>query len=344
MGMGLQQMDIKNDFKGPDMHPLIDFSKTIQTSDESSTEPSNYDNEGLEAIADDDPPWLILQEEKEMAKKLMDNGLETFVQKEGPNQILNLLLEEQIDNVIFGEFFDFDDFGDWISCAAEDEDRRKQNKYLQTTIRKRCQWCFNWKRTRTVRDRKSLQVANCKACKAGRKTVDTQGFALHQTIPNQLSFWEEAEVKRQIDAMVALGHKSLAWFATASNAYGRGRRWINMLQDVSFQIINQVGSNHSNVEDARIKNPVEWAEEDEDFSEEIQDCEWMQQISKLDKTIWTGNQNSNMGLSSEFWSSEECSTSLFMVSKADEVPTAAGEIMVDADVVIVLQLEKVNEK
>jgi hypothetical protein len=126
MGMGLQQMEIKNDFKGPDMHPLIDFSKTIQTSDESSTESSNHDNEGLEAIADDDPPWLILQEGKEMAKELMDNGLETFVQKEGPNQILNLLLEEQIDNVIFGEFFDFDDFGDWRSCAAEDEDRRKQ--------------------------------------------------------------------------------------------------------------------------------------------------------------------------------------------------------------------------
>ncbi|CAM6048520.1 unnamed protein product [Sphagnum compactum] len=69
MGMELQQMEIKNDFKGPDMHPLIDFSKTIQTSDESSTESSNHDNE---------------------------------------------------------EFFDFDDFGDWISCAAEDEDRRKQ--------------------------------------------------------------------------------------------------------------------------------------------------------------------------------------------------------------------------
>lgn len=119
-------MEIKNDFKGPDMQPLIVFSKTIQTSDESSTESSNHDNEGLEAIADDDPPWLILQEGKEMAKELMDNGLETFVQKEGPNQILNLLLEEQIDNVLFGEFFDFDDFGDWRSCAAEDEDRRKQ--------------------------------------------------------------------------------------------------------------------------------------------------------------------------------------------------------------------------
>ncbi|CAM6077339.1 unnamed protein product [Sphagnum tenellum] len=111
----------KNEFKGPDMHPLIDFSKTIQTSDESSTESSNHDNEGLETIADDDPPWLILQEGKERAKELMDNG-----QKEGPNQNLNLLLEEQIDNVLFGEFFDFDDFGDWRSCAAEDEDRRKQ--------------------------------------------------------------------------------------------------------------------------------------------------------------------------------------------------------------------------
>lgn len=35
--------------------------------------------------------------------------------------------------------------------------------------------------------------------------MDTQGFPLHWTIPNQLSFWEEAEVKRQIDALVALG-------------------------------------------------------------------------------------------------------------------------------------------
>jgi cellobiose-specific phosphotransferase system component IIA len=41
-----------------------------------------------------------------------------------------------------------------------------------------------------------------------------------------------------------------------------------MLQDVSFQIIHHVGSKHSNVEDALSKNPVEWAEEDE----EIQDA------------------------------------------------------------------------
>jgi hypothetical protein len=109
-----------------------------------------------------------------------------------------------------------------------------------------------------------------------------------------------------------------------------------MLQDFSFQIRHQVGSKHSNVEEALSKNPVEWAEEDEDFIEEIQDCEWMQQISKLDKTIWTGNQSSKMGLILQnFGHQKNVQPVCLWCLKADEVPTAAGEIMVDADVVIV---------
>jgi hypothetical protein len=42
----------------------------------------------------------------------MDNGLEEFVQKEGPNQIMNMMLEEHANNVIFSEIFDSNDFED----------------------------------------------------------------------------------------------------------------------------------------------------------------------------------------------------------------------------------------
>jgi hypothetical protein len=35
--------------------------------------------------------------------------------------------------------------------------------------------------------------------------MDTHGFPPCRTIPNRLSFWEEAKVKKQIDALIALG-------------------------------------------------------------------------------------------------------------------------------------------
>jgi hypothetical protein len=56
----------------------------------------------------------------------MDNGLETFVQEEGPNQIMNLILEEQADNVMFGDITEYEDYEDWIRCVAKDEKRRNE--------------------------------------------------------------------------------------------------------------------------------------------------------------------------------------------------------------------------
>jgi hypothetical protein len=39
----------------------------------------------------------------------------------------------------------------------------------------------------------------------GEHVVDTQGFPPCRASPGRLSYWEEAEVKRQIDALVELG-------------------------------------------------------------------------------------------------------------------------------------------
>jgi hypothetical protein len=64
----------------------------------------------------------------------MDNGLETFMQEERPNQIMNLILEEQVDNVMFGDISEFEDYEDWIRYIVEDEERRNEQFLNATSI------------------------------------------------------------------------------------------------------------------------------------------------------------------------------------------------------------------
>jgi hypothetical protein len=42
-------------------------------------------------------------------------------------------------------------------------------------------------------------------CTVGEHSIDTQGFVPCRATPGRLSYWEEAEVKRQIDVLVGLG-------------------------------------------------------------------------------------------------------------------------------------------
>ncbi len=42
-------------------------------------------------------------------------------------------------------------------------------------------------------------------CIVGEHSIDTQGFPPCRVSPGRLSFWEETEVKRQIDVLVGLG-------------------------------------------------------------------------------------------------------------------------------------------
>jgi hypothetical protein len=63
-------------------------------------------------------------------------------------------------------------------------------------------------------------------------------------------------------------HKPLEWLATVSDAHGKRGRWIDMLQDFSFQILHRLGLRHTNA-DALSRNPIGQATDDDDFSEEI---------------------------------------------------------------------------
>jgi len=63
----------------------------------------------------------------------MDNGLEDFVQKESPNQIMNLMLEEHVNNVISGEIFDSNDFENWMQCVWGHEEEKRNEQFATTT-------------------------------------------------------------------------------------------------------------------------------------------------------------------------------------------------------------------
>jgi hypothetical protein len=47
-------------------------------------------------------------------------------------------------------------------------------------------------------------------CTIGEHSIDTQGFPPCRATPGRLSYWEEAEVKRQIDVLVDLGKMKLS--------------------------------------------------------------------------------------------------------------------------------------
>jgi hypothetical protein len=74
-----------------------------------------------------------------------------------------------------------------------------------------------------------------------------------------------------------MDHKPLEWLAMVSYSYGQKGHWIDMLQDFNFKIIHWPRSKHSNV-DAFNHNLVGNVEFHEDFSEEIQDISFLQEM------------------------------------------------------------------
>jgi hypothetical protein len=47
-----------------------------------------------------------------------------MVRQERPMQIINLLVEDQTNNIMFGKLPNSDDLGDWMRCATEEEERK----------------------------------------------------------------------------------------------------------------------------------------------------------------------------------------------------------------------------
>jgi len=67
----------------------------------------------------------------------------------------------------------------------------------------------------------------------------------------------------QNDFTLCTNHKHLECLATMLDAFRR-RRWINMVHDFNFKIMHHARSKRTNV-NALSKNPIGYANEDEDF-------------------------------------------------------------------------------
>jgi len=62
-----------------------------------------------------------------------------------------------------------------------------------------------WKMLERYQDVFAWNKGELGCCTVGEHSIDTQGFPPCRVAPGRLSYWEEAEVKRQIDVLVDLG-------------------------------------------------------------------------------------------------------------------------------------------
>jgi hypothetical protein len=184
--------------------------------------------------------------------KFKDTELEQLIQQEGPEQILQLTLQEQADRLMEEEIWESDDYADWIEWVADEEKKRQAlsglaNPKVPTLLQiqqvddnaswkvlegqaagtkesnKDSKWediCEKlridlgldelkrpmlWGVLERYRDVFACNKGELGCCTVGEHSIDTQGFVPCRATPGRLSYWEEAEVKRQIDVLVGLG-------------------------------------------------------------------------------------------------------------------------------------------
>jgi len=198
----------------------------------------------------------------------VDPEFEELINSEGPQGMLQLMLQEQTDGIMIEENSDGNDYADWIKWSSDEEKGRlsegesarnvlrtvllQQHKpdrdfvipaILQTAQvrtdeldRKSDERCVSnsysesevrwkeicerikvdadldedgqrqlWATLGGYKDVFAWNKGELGYCTIGEHSIDTQGFPPCHASPGRLSFWEEAEVKRQIDVLVDLG-------------------------------------------------------------------------------------------------------------------------------------------
>jgi hypothetical protein len=192
-------------------------------------------------------PEVPVEDESEFGDTTLDN----LIRSEGPQQILQLTLQNQTNDFMKEEIVDADDYADWIRWAADGENRRKnpsesanatgrsvvlqvlqeENTASSGSNRKRIiddrkgneRWedisqklridqgldelkrPVLWRLLDQYQDVFAWNKGELGCCTVGEHSIDTQGFPLCRVAPGRLSFWEETEIKRQIDTLVDMG-------------------------------------------------------------------------------------------------------------------------------------------
>jgi hypothetical protein len=200
--------------------------------------------------------------------EFMDPEFEELINSEGPQGMLQLMLQKRTDGIMTEENSDGDDYADWIKWSSDAEENKstecetardvlrkvllQQHKpdrgyvipaIFQTTHertkesnRKTDEGCVSgnhseleirwkeiyerikvnvdldehgqqqlWATLEKYKDIFAWNKGELGHCTISEHNIDTQGFPPCNASPGQLCFWEEAEVKRQIDILVDLG-------------------------------------------------------------------------------------------------------------------------------------------
>jgi predicted aspartyl protease len=217
-------------------------------------EPTNMPVSDFDTDADDDGDGGLQSVEPiDDKSEFGSTELEELVLKEGPQQILQLTLQDQADDFMREEIIDTYDYADWIQWVSDAEKARhasmevarcaKVPALLQINQVSRSDAHFNHKEQLALSDNQKMSTrweeisqkiridhnleegkkqqlwkmlgnyqdvfawnkGELGCCTIGEHFIDTQGFPPCRVSPGRLSFWEEAEVKRQIDVLVDLG-------------------------------------------------------------------------------------------------------------------------------------------
>ncbi len=187
----------------------------------------------------------------EGAPEFGNTKLEELILSEGPQQILQLTLQEQANDLMKEEITDADDYANWIQWVADaergeqvlsgtgkgaevpvllqvqredianshnsikaqlDHNREADSRWDEIHQKMRMDQVLNkemgrqlWRVLEQYQYVFAWNKGELGCCTIREHSIDTQGFPPCRVAPGRLSYWEEAEVKRQINVLVELG-------------------------------------------------------------------------------------------------------------------------------------------
>lgn len=127
--LDVKVMEILKEFIKTTISNNMQLSEDDEIEHQSNVEGNQYTFKDEETMLDNAPriqgSRLFDYMDLGVGKEMQDDGMDCFVMQEGPRQMINLLLEEQTNNLVFREF-DSDEFEDYFKCVDVKELKRNE--------------------------------------------------------------------------------------------------------------------------------------------------------------------------------------------------------------------------
>jgi hypothetical protein len=228
-------------FKRSSLHDEYGANVQINTRESDSDSDSNESCDQVDQVV----------EPVDGAPEFGNTELEELILSEGPQQILQLTLQEQANDLMKEEITDADDYADWIQWVVDakwgkqvfygtgkgaevhvllqvqhediadshnnikaqlNHNREVDSRWDEIRQKMRVDQVLNkemgrqfWRVLEQYQDVFAWNKGELGFCTIKEHSINTQGFPPCRVAPGRLSYWEEAEVKRQINVLVELG-------------------------------------------------------------------------------------------------------------------------------------------